>query len=480
MGYNFLVILGTSVRQIARALLTLMLLSLVGLMSLPHGLNIGLIESQQALATGDALRAATALTRLAAFRPWQGDLWELAGMQALTAGQPDHAIDLLQRAEALGQLSPEGQSALGDAYARSGDIENAVRYWELALSTGGSSPDIHAHLVNAYHQLGDLEHEIEHRIALLELRPGDAQLAYRLGLALAAVSPQSSLAYLSMARDLDPRLAEDVSILQREISAARRVEDLSYSLLSAGRALGYIQEWELAAEALERAVELRPDYAEAWAYLGEARQHLGENGLPELQKAYKIDSDSLAANTFLALYWQRNSQYMLALDYLQNALTIDSNNPALYAEMARTHALNGDLETAQTLYEKAIDLAPRDPQYWRALAEFTIAHQVQLRETGLPAASQAVTLNPDDPASLDVLGQIQFLLGDIEQAQVFLLQAIEADPAYAAAHLHLALVHLEAGESALAYQQLKEAQSLALPGSQTEDQARRLLDQLFP
>lgn len=473
-------ILDTPARKIARALLTLSLLSLIGLTPLPHGLTLGLIETQQALATDNALRAANGLARLVAYMPWRGDLWELAGKQALAAGQANQAIDLLQRAEALGQLSPEGQSALGDAYARSGEMELAVRYWELALSSGVSSPDIHTHLMNAYHQLGDLEQEIEHRIALLELRPGDAQLAYRLGLALAAVSPQASLAYLRMAQDLDPELVEEVSPLQREISTARRVADLSYTYLVSGRALGHLQEWELAVEALERAVGLRPDYAEAWAYLGEARQHLGGDGLPELQRAYEIDPGSLAVNTFLALYWQRNKQYELALHYLENALAVDPNNPALHSEMARTYALTGDLRAAQELYEQAIELAPRDPRSWRALAEFTIAHQVQLRETGLPAASQAVALDPDDPASLDVLGQVQFLLGDKEKARSFLQQAIDADPAYAPAHLHLALVHLEAGETTLAYQQLEVARSLASPGSQTEEQVLRLLDQLFP
>jgi len=474
------VILDTSAHRIFRVLLTLSLLCLIGFAPRPHGLSLGLIESQQALDSGNSLRAARSLARLAAFLPWRGDLWELAGNRALAAGQADQAIDLLQRAEALDQLSPGGLSTLGDAYARTGYWEKAASYWELTLSAGSASPEIHAHLVDAYHQLGNLEQEIDHRMALLELRPGDAQLAYRLGLALAAVSPQSSLAYLSQARDLDPELADEVSTFQREISGSRRVEDISYEYLASGRALAQLQEWELAVEAFERAVEARPDYAEAWAYLGEARQHLEEDGLPELEKAYELDPDSLAVNTFLALHWQRNLNYELALDYLENALAVDPNNPALHAEMARTYALAGDLAASQEFYEKAIEQAPRDPRYWRALAEFTVVHQLRLRETGLPAASQAVALDPDDPASLDVMGQIYFLLGDMEKARSFLQRAVDADPSYAAAHLHLALVHLEAGETTLAYQQLEYARSLASPGSQTEEQILRLLDQLFP
>ena len=52
----------------------------------------------------------------------------------------------------------------------------------------------------------------------------------------------------------------------------------------------------------------RPDYGEAWAFLGEARQHLPSTSeqqaqsLIELEKAYQLDPESIAANSFLGLY----------------------------------------------------------------------------------------------------------------------------------------------------------------------------------
>jgi tetratricopeptide (TPR) repeat protein len=239
-------------------------------------------------------------------------------------------------------------------------------------------------------------------------------------------------------------------------------------------------EWDLAAEAFGRAVSVSPGYAEAWAYLGEARQHTGEDGFPDLSKAHEIDPGSLAVNTFLALYWQRAGDYPRALAHLDAGLAADPDNPSLLAEMGNTYALSGDLDSARVHYERAVESAPSDPRFWRAMAVFSITHEYQLRETGLPAASQAIKLAPKDPASLDVMAQVLFLLGNPGNAQRFLELAIAADPSYADAHLHLALLYLEDGETDLAYQELNKASSLASTSSPTSEHARRLLEQLFP
>jgi tetratricopeptide (TPR) repeat protein len=114
------------------------------------------------------------------------------------------------------------------------------------------------------------------------------------------------------------------------------------------------------------------------------------------------------------------------------------------------------------------------------LAEFTLKYEFRVQETGLPAARQALDLDPEDPASLDVIAQESLLLGDALSAEDYLEQALQSDPSHAPAHLHLAVLYLESGETYLAYQHLTQAQSLALPGSATADHARRLLEQLFP
>ena len=64
-----------------------------------------------------------------------------------------------------------------------------------------------------------------------------------------------------------------------------------------------------------------------------------------------LDPQSVAANTFLALYWQRQRRYDLALDYLDKAARLDPRNPALQVELGNTMAIAGNLATAAAYYQ---------------------------------------------------------------------------------------------------------------------------------
>jgi tetratricopeptide (TPR) repeat protein len=245
-----------------------------------------------------------------------------------------------------------------------------------------------------------------------------------------------------------------------------------------------MNEWALAAEAFRRAAQTRPDYAEAWAYLGEARQQIPEaqndaEGLAELERALQLDPKSLSAHLFLSLYWQRQGELGQALDYLVKAAALYPDRPALQTEMGRVLALKGDLEAAGQAFQKASKLAPQDPLYYRVLAAFSLEHNYQLSETGLPAARRALLLSPNDPASLDTLGQVLLKLGDIAGAKRFFERALLQQADYAPALLHLALIYLDEGNREAAYEMLQKALALA-PGSITADQAQRLLDNYFP
>ena len=74
--------------------------------------------------------------------------------------------------------------------------------------------------------------------------PADASLNYRLGLLYAAVDPESALAYLAQAADLDPSLAAHALELQRKIRTATLFEEPAYTFTAAGRALATLDEWE--------------------------------------------------------------------------------------------------------------------------------------------------------------------------------------------------------------------------------------------
>ena len=429
-------------------------------------------------------QAAYALAQVAELLPWRTELWEGAGIYAMQGGDPQSAQEYLGKAASQGQLSPAGRLALGDVYLQEGDLKAAVNEWEGALESADNHGDIYARLLSAHLVLGDSQAAIRDLQSMVLLEPADAHLHYQLGLLLASQRPEEALPHLALAGELDPDLADPAESLAFNIRAASLKEDPAYTLVEAGRLLSALDEWNLANEAFRQAILIRPEYAEAWAFLGEARQHLPDgvgdsDGLPELSRALELDPKSLSAHLFLALYWQRQDRLDLAQDYLEAVSEFYPDQPELQVELGRTLALQGDLESALKAYQNAVHLAPEESTYYGLLAAFSLEHDYFVNEVALPAARRVVLLSPNDPSSLDLMGMVFYQLGDVSSAERFFLGAVRYDPDYAPAHLHLGQVYLLKEDHPSARGELQLVLSLA-PDTPEADHARRLLEDFFP
>jgi Flp pilus assembly protein TadD len=125
-------------------------------------------------------------------------------------------------------------------------------------------------------------------------------------------------------------------------------------------------------------------------------------------------------------------------------------------------------------YQYAVSLVPDDAMYWSLLAAFCAQNSVNINDLGIPAAQKAVVLSRNDPAALDVLGWNYLRAGRYIEAESALKLALEHDPNYAPAHVHLATVYLQTNDRVAAYDHLVKAHDL---GSAEADAA---LKQYFP
>jgi len=114
-------------------------------------------------------------------------------------------------------------------------------------------------------------------------------------------------------------------------------------------------------------------------------------------------------------------------------------------------ALLGDLDAGQEYYSQAIARSSNDPKYVREFLKFSMQFNLNLRQVAMPVARQLVLNDPKDPASLDVMGEILFLLGDMLNAERFFSRALAQDPKYALGHLHLADLYLSQAKHNLAF-----------------------------
>jgi TolB-like protein len=129
---------------------------------------------------------------------------------------------------------------------------------------------------------------------------------------------------------------------------------------------------------LERAVEVDPDYAEAWGVLANiyAQEHrLGFNPRPELydsherslamaQRAVELEPRNPTAQLILAnaMFDRRNLAGFKAAG--ERAITLNPNDPDLLAHYGMRLTFMGEWERGVALVTKAIALSPEHPQWY--------------------------------------------------------------------------------------------------------------------
>lgn len=433
------------------------------------------------LAQADDSRLALAvhLKTAVAQYPWRADLWEAKGRSELALDDPLGARVSFAWARATGELSPSGQLALGDTYQKTGELPEAIHTWQDLLERSGPSAEIFDRLSRAHQQTGDYAQVLADLQAWAELAPQDGEVAYRLALVQAIYQPEAALDTLLKAGELDPAAASAARQVREALIVGAEQDSRTYQLVLVGRVLGLLGEWPLAEASFNQAVQADPAYAEAWAFLGEARQQNGGDGEAALQRAAALAPDSLVVQALQALSWRRQGRLDQALVVLHTIADRDGSNALWQAELGNTLAQMGDLPSALRYFQKAVEVAPQNPVYWRSLAAFCIRYGIAIPETGLDAARQAVALAPDDPQSLDLLAQVMMVLNDLISARRFLERALAVQPDYTLASLHMGQVLLELGEREPAFQALMSA--IRSGGTQPAAvQAKRVLAQNFP
>jgi len=431
-------------------------------------------RAEDASTRGDYQLAAEFFEKAAGILFWRADLYERAGLAAMQTSQYEDAIGYFKQSA---QLSEEGWVGFCTAYIQLEDLPSAV-------STCGegsqvyNSAQLYELLAFIHRSQGDWEAE---RTALqnqTRLDSTDAFAAYRLGLLLTLYSPDDALPELTRASTLNPEVDSAVQTLRAALAVSSQQSDPSMQRVIVGQAFGLVQDWALAKTAFEQAVELDENNAEAWAWLGEAKQQTGQEGSVELDRALSLNRNSVNVRALRGLYWSRQGKYEQMLAEYLLAAGIEPENPRWHANVGEAYSKLGDLVAALTAYQRAVDLAPTQADYWRLLAIFCAENNVRLEDVGLPAAQQANSLAPNDPATLDALGYVFLSTGRYASAETTLLQAIDIDPEFFPAHIHLAMTYLAQGNQPAAFNSLTYVRDAEGAGAYAET-AKQLLDKYF-
>jgi TolB-like protein/Tfp pilus assembly protein PilF len=183
-----------------------------------------------------------------------------------------------------------------------------------------------------------------------------------------------------------------------------------------------------ARKTLERALELSPDYAPAWAEMGlafvreqeratsvEAGQQAIQRAREALGKALELDPNLASAHSRLANVQQSAWEFSEAERSMAKALAADPKNPIVLGNAALLYGILGRFTDAISLTEQATTLDPLTPIGFSNLANFYL--MVGRLDEAEANYRKAIKLRPDHPLSHMLLGILHLLRGRPEEAR---------------------------------------------------------------
>lgn len=457
----------------------LVIFSILGIYPLPRDGEKLVVAARQASERRDFASTASLYEQAALILPAHQELWEQAGLASLSAGEPAQSVKQLEAAKMNGVLSDDGFLSLANAYRASGQTNGAIQLWEEIAARGQADKAVLQSILEASIEVVDISRAASAADRLQQLYPDQADLAYQAGLVMSLYDMKAAHASFLRAAELEKGYGSLIARMETGLATAQLEDDPAYQLTVVAQSLGAVGEWKIAQAALIKALDLRPDYADAWALLGEAKQQLGGDGGEQINQALQLDVDSFLGLSLAAVRSQRRQEWQQAIAYLEKIARIDPENIQWHIELGASYAGLGDLQTAYEHYQQAAGMDADSALVWREMAVFSITHNFQMQESGFPAARLAVQLAPEDPISLDVLAQYHITNSDYVNAEKFLTRAILADSNYPWAYVHLGKVQMLQGKAADARQSFNTVLSID-PQSLAAAQALRLLEDLPP
>ncbi len=270
------------------------------------------------------------------------------------------------------QKKTQSASVLDQAKARvqQEDPRSALELLQQADLHGPGAADVHmlkGICLAMLQQPVESATEFDQAIAL---RPSYAPAYFSAGLAFASFNNlEPALARLSTAMKLDPGLpglrynyalvlsragqfAESEKYIDAELAAkGPRSESVLVLMRLKARDVYYQKKWTDALDAYRKVLVLQPDWAEAYASIGEALFNLNrsQESLDALTKAVALDPENPAAHALLGKLYQDAGKQQEAIAEFEVAHRLRTDDREVIFRLFRIYNSKGDKENAARL-----------------------------------------------------------------------------------------------------------------------------------
>jgi len=198
-----------------------------------------------------------------------------------------------------------------------------------------------------------------------------------------------------------------------------------------GRTLRLLNRYDEAITCYDKALAIQPHYAWAWKGKGIVLERMGaqDQALKAYQTATEIDPDDVWNWYNQADALQNMGRYDEAVALLKRALQLDSAHPNSWAKLGQVYRLQHDFQSAISAYEKAIEL---DPTYAWALNGCGLAFKaIHHYKEALLCFKRAARYQPDEVWHWYNLTEMLVELGQYDEAVQPAQEAVRINPEHA-------------------------------------------------
>ena len=195
-----------------------------------------------------------------------------------------------------------------------------------------------------------------------------------------------------------------------------------------GKTLYQLKRYEEAQSAYEKALSIRPNYAEAWVGQGNTLQQLQryEEALAAYEKAIQIDPEDWQAWTGRAQVFERLGRDQEAIDAFNSAIELQPNAWEAWSGLGKVQMKLKQYSEAVASFEQLLRLRRDDASAW--FQRGWALHQLGQYEEAVKSYDKALNLKPYDAQAWYQRGNALIKLNQYKQAAQAYEQAVESQP----------------------------------------------------
>lgn len=188
------------------------------------------------------------------------------------------------------------------------------------------------------------------------------------------------------------------------------------------------------------AIEIRPNYAEAYACMGQVlamQKKYGQAFDPYLLKATELSPTDPVTYLNMGAIYNEIKRHDYAVKAFRRGVQIDPHNPRLQMGLAETYLYLRQPQKALEHFAQAKDSFVNPESFYISAA--TITNKTGYHRAAIPFYVQALQIRPDNPNFHNDLGVTLLQLKNYRLAEKAFRRASSLDPNYVGAHSNLAL-----------------------------------------